>query len=236
MVIMQNLTDQNMSFQHDIKLCGSVSKQNYSTLSERHLLTLWRNNSPTLLTQGTLGYIWITIAVVGFIINITQICWVLSRGKKTVIDVFIVSLAVSKLKILCCCKVLGQQMKTENKPAFFTLNLVATLCNKSNDSLLGIYIVPSSFLQKSILIETFIFGYLKWEKTKFPPFWSIILQIVDLQVCCLNIPFQVWELFHDFDWSNMGAHAPTACMFHWFFRHGSVVSGSIMMSLIAVSR
>ena len=134
MVIMQNLADQNMSFQHDIKLCGSVSKQNYSTLSERHLLTLWRNNSPTLLTQGTLGYIWITIAVVGFILNIAQIFWVLSRGKKTVIDVFIVSLAVSKLKILCCRKVLRQQMKIENKPAFFML------CNKSNDRLLGIYI------------------------------------------------------------------------------------------------
>ena len=105
-----------MSFQHDIKLCGSVSKQNYSTLSERHLLNLWRNDSSTLLTQGTLGYIWITIAVVGFILNIAQLCWVLSRGKKSVIDVFIVSLAVSKLKIPCCRKVLGQQMKFENKP------------------------------------------------------------------------------------------------------------------------
>lgn len=77
-------------------LCDQISNQNLSELSSRHS-PLWNYNPDTLSTQTILGYIWITIAVIGFMLNIAQIWWVLSRGKKTVIDVFIVSLAVSVL-------------------------------------------------------------------------------------------------------------------------------------------
>lgn len=46
-------------------------------------------------TRTILEVVWITVAVVGFTLNTAQICWILSRSRKSVIDVFIVSLAVS---------------------------------------------------------------------------------------------------------------------------------------------